>query len=76
MKCMADRPSSISYWILTSVLFTGIGFCDVEGVSQMSVLIRSGSYCKTGFMCKRLSDKVEFLVHLITRNVISSTVQC
>jgi len=61
--------------MLTSGLFTGIGFCDVQGVSQMSVLIRSESFCKTiGFVCQRLSNKVEFLVRLITRNVTSTTV--
>jgi len=44
--------------MLTSGLFTGIGFCDVQGISQISVLIRSESFCKTiGFMCKRLSKK-------------------
>lgn len=61
--------------MLTSGLCTGIGFCDVQGVSQMSVLIRTESFCKiVGFMCKRLGNKVEFLVHLITQNVTSTTV--
>jgi hypothetical protein len=61
--------------MLTSGLFIGIGFCDVQGVSQVSVLIRSESFCKIiGFMCKILSNKVEFLVHLITQNFTSTAV--
>jgi len=61
--------------MLTSGLFTGVWFCDVQSVSQISVLIRSESFCKTvGFVCKRRSNKVEFLLHLITQNVVSNTV--